>query len=216
MVNSEPRQQMINQQIRCWGVLDDQVLKVMAAVPREQFIPEPYRDLAFADTNIPLGHGQETLTPQLEGRLLQALELKSSDEVLMVEVGSGYLAACIAKLAKHVRCIEPIAAIAEQARENLLKAIINNVSIEVGDAQLLNIGNTYDAIVITASLPVYDAAYERMLESGGRLVMITGTSPAMQVIRVRRVGSNQWQREVLFETDVQPLPSATKPSAFVF
>jgi protein-L-isoaspartate(D-aspartate) O-methyltransferase len=211
------RQQMISQQVRCWYVLDEAVLRVMAAVPRELFVPDNFRDLAFADTSIPLGNGQYTLPPKVEGRLLQALELNAGDSVLMVGAGSGYLAACIAKLVKQLRCIEPLADIAEQARRNLLAAVINNVSIEVGSSAELNVSNSYDAVVVGGSLPVYDEHFERMLKPGGRLLMITGVSPVMQVIKVTRLSSNQWHRETLFETgDVPPLAGATNPPAFVF
>ncbi|HEX2585376.1 MAG TPA: protein-L-isoaspartate O-methyltransferase [Steroidobacteraceae bacterium] len=211
------RQQMISQQIRCWSVLDENVLQAMMDVPRELFVPVAYRDLAFADTSIPLGEGEHTFAPKVEGRLLQALALKPSDEVLLVGVGNGYLAACMARLAKQVRCVEPRAVLAEQARKNLLAAVTNNVSVEVGEAAALNSSNTYDAIIVAASLPVYDEHFERMLKQGGRLVMITGLAPVMQVNRITRLSVNQWHREVLFETsDVPVLDGATKPQAFVF
>jgi len=211
------RQQMISQQIRCWSVLDENVLQSMMDVPRELFVPPAYRDLAFADTCIPLGEGEHTFAPKVEGRLLQALTLKPSDEVLLIGVGNGYLAACMAKLAKQVRCIEPRTTLAEQARKNLLAAVANNVSVEVGEATGLNSSNTYDAVIVAASLPVYDERFERLLNQGGRLVMITGVAPVMQVNRIIRLSVNQWHREVLFETsDVPVLDGATKPQAFVF
>jgi len=211
------RQQMISQQIRCWSVLDENVLQAMMDVPRELFVPPQYRELAFADTCIPLGNGQHTFAPKVEGRLLQAAALQPADEALLIGVGNGYLAACMARLTKQVRCIEAQAGLAEQARKNLLAAVVNNASVEVGDASVLNPGNTYDAIVIGGSLPVYDSRFERMLKPGGRLIMITGEPPAMQVNRIVRLSVNQWRREVLFETsDVPPLLGATKPQAFVF
>jgi len=208
---------MITQQVRCWSVLDGNVLRAMTEVPRELFVPPQYRDLAFADTSIPLGNGQQMLAPKVEGRLLQAAALKPTDEALLIGVGNGYLAACMARLAKHVRCIESRADLVDQARKNLLAAVVNNVSIEIGDAAELNPVNTYDAVIITGSLPVYDSRFERMLKLDGRLVVITGLPPAMQVNRVTRQTEKQWRREVLFETsDVPPLKSATKPQAFVF
>ncbi|HVY21903.1 MAG TPA: protein-L-isoaspartate O-methyltransferase [Steroidobacteraceae bacterium] len=210
------REQMITQQVRSWSVLDEQVLQAMTVVPREVFMPAEYRDLAFADTSLPLGEHQQIPPPKVEGRMLQALALQSSDEVLVIGVGNGYLAACAAKLAKRVICVEPQPDIAEQARKNLLAAAINNATVETGDGTQLKNGNHYDAILITASLPVYDERFERALNQGGRLVMISGISPVMQVMRVIRVGANQWQREVLFETDIPPLQGATNPPAFVF
>lgn len=212
------RQQMINQQVRGWSVLDEQVLQVMTAVPRELFMPAKYRDLAFADTALPLGDHQQTLPPNVEGRILQALALKPSDEVLVIGAGNGYLAACAARLAKRVVSLELQPEIAELARANLLAAAVNNATVEVVDgAQLQSrVAGNYDAVVITASLPVYDEHFERALKPGGRLVIISGTSPVMHVMRVTRLGVNQWHRETLFETDIPPLQGATKPSAFVF
>lgn len=210
------RQQMITQQVRSWAVLDEQVLQAMTMVPRERFIPAEYDKLAFADTSLPLGYHQQTLPPKTEGKLLQSLELKPSDEILVIGVGNGYLAACAASLSKRVLCLESQPEIAEQARKNLKMAVINNASIEIGDVTQLNADNGYDAILITASLPVYDERFERMLRPGGRLVTVSGLAPVMQVIRVTRLGANQWQREVLFETNIPPLQGATKPSDFVF
>ncbi len=213
---TQARQQMISQQLRCWFVLDERVLQAVEDVPRELFVPPDYRDLAFADTSIPLGHGHCMLAPKIEGRLLQALAIESQDVVLIIGAGSGYLPACAAKLAKRIRCIELNADIARQARQNLLAATINNVSIDEADGTQLNDSNAYDAILVSGSLPLYDMRFERALKPGGRLVIITGSSPIMQVLRIIRSSDNQWQREVLFETDVPPLQHATKPPAFVF
>lgn len=215
MTSSEQaRQQMISQQLRCWSVLDEQVLHTMAAVPRELFVPDDYQALAFADTSIMLDGGLNILAPKLEGRLLQALALKSSDQLLVIGSGNGYLLACASKLARQVHCIETNPEIAAVARRNLLKVAANNVSIVVEDPQADH--ELYDAILVTGSIAEYDMQHERALKPGGRMVIITGQSPVMQVFKVLRTGDNQWQREVLFETDIPPMNPATKPSSFVF
>jgi len=213
---SQAQQQMISQQLRCWSVLDQRVLTSMADTPRELFVPLAYRDLAFADTSIPLADGQITLPPKLEGRLLQALALQPSDLLLVIGAGDGYVLACAAKLARQVRCIEVNSNLAAAARQNLLTAAINNVSIEVRDGSKLDESGAFDAILVTGSLPVYDPRFERALRHGGRLVVITGDAPVMQVTKVTRLGESQWHREVLFETVIPPLPLATKRPAFVF
>lgn len=210
----QARQQMISQQLRCWSVLDEQVLHTMAAVPRELFVPDDYKSLAFADTSIEAKGGLNILAPKVEGRLLQALELKPSDQVLIIGAGNGYLVACASRLARQVHCVEPNPEIAAIARRNLLKVAANNVSIVVQDPQTDHA--MYDAILVTGSIADYDMQHERALNHGGRMVIITGQSPVMQVFKVLRVGDNQWQRQVLFETDVPPINLATKPSAFVF
>ena len=215
-LENQARQQMITQQLRCWSVLDERVLTTMMNTPRELFVPPAYRDLAFADTSIPLSDGQSTLAPKVEGRLLQALNIQPSDVVLVVGANDGYLLACAARLARQVHCIEADGTIAAKARQDLLAATINNVSIDARGGAQPDEQNAYDAILITGSLPLYDQRYERLLKQGGRLVVVTGESPVMQVLRITRTGNVQWQREVLFETDIPALPTATKPTAFVF
>ena len=214
------RHQMIEQQVRTWEVLDARVLATLASVPREQFVPAAYRELAFADTAIPLGHGQSMLSPKTEGRFLQALEVQPADQVLVVGAGSGYLIACLAKLGKQVRAIEFFGDVAAQARHNLQAAAINNAVVEEGDALHLDFNTTYDAIAVTGSLPIYDARFQRALKIGGRLMVVTGVAPAMEAVKITRshdnVGDSEWQRESLFETELPALINATKPSAFVF
>jgi protein-L-isoaspartate(D-aspartate) O-methyltransferase len=213
-LSEQARQQMISQQLRCWSVLDEQVLHTMATVPRELFVPDDYQALAFADTSIPTQVGITIPAPKIEGRLLQALALNPSDQVLVIGAGNGYLLACISRLARQVHCIEPDPKVAAIARSNLLKVSANNVSIVVQDPQTDHA--TYDAILVTGSIAEYDMLHERALSHGGRMVIITGQSPVMQVFQVIRTGDNQWHREVLFETDIPPMNPATKPSAFVF
>lgn len=210
------RRQMIDQQVRAWAVLDERVLAVLGQVPRERFMPPTLRELAFADTAIPLGHGQRMLTPQTEGRFLQALNVQPDDDVLVVGAGSGYLAGCLAKLGRRVRALEFFGDIAAQARHNLQAAAINNAVVEEGDAMQLKVESAYDAIAVTGALPVYDPRFERALKVGGRLVVVTGHAPVMQAIQVTRVSDTRWQRDTLFETQLPALAHATPPPAFVF
>lgn len=210
------RRQMIEQQVRAWTVLDQRVLETLASVPREQFVPAAYRELAFADTAIPLGHEQRMLAPKVEGRFLQALNVQPDDQVLVVGAGSGYLVACLAKLGKQIRALEFFGDIAAQARHNLQAAAINNAVVEEGDAMQLDVNAAYDAIAITAGLPIYDERFQHALKVGGRLVVVTGAAPVMEAVKVTRISDNQWQRDSLFETVLPPLINATKPSAFVF
>lgn len=210
------RRQMIDQQVRTWEVLDSRVLEILASVPREQFVPAAYRELAFADVAIPLGHDQRMLSPKTEGRFLQALEVQPTDQILVVGDGTGYLTACLAKLGKQVRAIEFFGEVAAQARHNLQAAAINNAVVEEGDAMRLDINAAYDAIAVVGSLPIYDARFQRALKIGGRLIVVTGVAPAMEAVKVTRLSDNEWRRESLFETELPALINATKPSAFVF
>jgi protein-L-isoaspartate(D-aspartate) O-methyltransferase len=210
------RRQMIEQQVRAWEVLDPGVLVVMERVPREEFAPAPYRELAFADLCVPLGHGQSMLAPNLEGRILQALAVRADDRVLEVGTGSGYFAACLGGLARSVRSLEIFADLADAARDNLARTGANNVTVEVMDAMTFEGDGGYDVIALTGSLPVYDPRFERALAVGGRLFVATGQGSAMAAQRITRTGPGQWLRESLFETSIDPLIHAQQPPKFVF
>ncbi len=171
------RRQMIDQQVRAWQVLDLKVLDAMERVPREEFAPPAYRELAFADLNVPLGHGQSMLTPKLEGRMLQALELQPEDAVLEVGTGSGYFAACLGALIRAVRSIEIHPDLAAAARTNLARVGAHNVTVEVADAFAPGDPGRYDAVVLTGSLPLYDSRFEQWLAPGGRLFVVVGQGP---------------------------------------
>jgi len=210
------RRQMIEQQVRAWSVLDDRVLGAMAQVRRELFVPAGFRELAFADTSIPLGHGQSMLAPKVEGRILQALELTDADDVLEVGTGSGFLAACIARLAGHVRSLEIFPDLSARAIENLRAAGISGVGVEALDAITLTEKARYDAIAVTGSMPVYDERFQQALKIGGRLFVVLGDPPVMEAQLVRRLADDQWVRESLFETSLEPLVNAPQPPRFLF
>jgi len=197
-------------------VLDLKVLEAMERVPREEFAPPAYRELAFADLNVPLGHGQSMLTPKLEGRLLQALELQPDDAVLEVGTGSGYFAACLGALARGVRSIEIHPDLAAAARANLARVGAHNVTVEVADAFALGDPGRYDAVVLTGSLPLYDARFERWLGDGGRLFVVVGQGHVMEAQRISRSAPGDARRESLFETLMDPLVHAAEPPRFVF
>ena len=213
----QARFNMIEQQIRPWDVLDDQELHIIADTPREDFVPERYRALAFSDISIPLEHGQVMMPPKLEGKLLQSLTLRPDDSVLEIGTGSGYLTACLARLAGHVLSLDIHADLVEQARAKLQQHGIANVTLEVADAAggwTSSAG--FDAIAITGSLPVLHQGFHQALNPGGRLFVITGKPPIMQAMLITRVGEQEWNQESLFETAIPPLVNAPQPEAFSF
>lgn len=210
------REQMIGQQVNTWEVFDDRVLTTMREVPRELFTPAAWQGVAFADAAIPLPHGQIMLQPKIHGRILQALELNPTDLVLEVGTGSGYLSACLGRLAGRVRSLEIIPELADSARANLLATAINNVAVETADATRLEEPGQYDAIAVTGSLPLYDERFQRALKIGGRLFVIVGQAPVMEAWKITRVGEREWQREGMFETVVPALINAARPPQFVF
>jgi protein-L-isoaspartate(D-aspartate) O-methyltransferase len=210
------RQQMVDQQIRTWEVLDPRVLDVFAMVPREAFVPPEYRELAFADTPIPIGLGQSMLAPKIQGRILQALSVGAADRVLEVGSGNGYLAACLGLLGASTRSIDIHPQFTASAQANLRAVPLATVEFETRDAFAAAPLGEYDAIAVTGSLPVYDARFERSLRLGGRLFAIVGEAPVMDAILVRRVDTAEWIRESLFETVVEPLINATAAQRFIF
>jgi protein-L-isoaspartate(D-aspartate) O-methyltransferase len=210
------RQQMVDQQIRTWEVLDPRVLDVFATVPREAFVPPEYRELAFADTSIPIGLGQSMLAPKIQGRILQALSVAAGDRVLEVGSGNGYLAACLSLLGSSTRSIDIHPQFTAVATANLRAVARASVEFETRDAFASAPLGEYDAIAVTGSLPVYDARFERSLRVGGRLFAIVGEAPVMDAILVRRVDTAEWIRESLFETVVEALINATAAQRFIF
>lgn len=212
----QARFNMVEQQIRPANVLDQRVLDVLSKVPREDFVPEKYRNLAFADINIPLEHQQAMLTPIGEAKLLQALNIKSTDRVLEVGTGIGYLTALLASLANHVESVEYFSDLSALAAKNLISHKIENVTLEVGDAASgWHKSAPYDVIAVTGSLPILPDSFKQALTVGGRLYVIVGDSPAMESVLVTRVSDNEWSQECLMETQVPVLLNAPQPQRFV-
>jgi protein-L-isoaspartate(D-aspartate) O-methyltransferase len=216
MQTVDAREQMIEQQVRAWDVLDERVLDVMRRTPRELFVPQAQRYLAYADAEVPLLRGQHMLRPSVVGRLLQALLPKDGEQVLEVGTGSGFITACLRSMATHVRSLELFPDLADQARRNL--ALLGMRDVEVVDADALagDSGARYDVIALTASLPVYDGRFERMLAVGGRLFVVVGEAPVMDARLVRRTAEDAVATESLFETVIDPLVNAVPPPAFTF
>lgn len=210
------REQMVSQQVRAWDVLDERVLDTLRTVPRERFVPETYRELAFVDTEIPLAHGQHMLRSMLVGRLLQALELGSGDRVLEVGAGTGFVTACLARLGGSVRALEIFPDLTATALANLRSLGITNAELLSTDAMTLGEESKYDAIAVTGSLPIYDERFERALKPGGRLFVVVGEPPLMQAWLIRRTVAQTFSREVLFQTVIDALVNAPRPAPFSF
>ena len=213
---------MVEQQVRPWDVLNDDVLEVLSKVPRETFAPEAYKNLAYADTRIPLGsfeeHGSFMLNPVIEGRILQHLNLSDDDVVLEIGTGSGYLTACMARLARHVDSVDINPEMTAMADKNLAALGISNFILKTGDAAngWYECKPAYDAIAITGSMPAVPECYKRSLKVGGRLFVVTGEAPVMTAQLVTRTSQNEWTTESVFETCIDPLVHAEKAKAFVF
>jgi protein-L-isoaspartate(D-aspartate) O-methyltransferase len=208
---------MVEQQIRTWDVLDQQVLDLLFRLRREEFVPAAYRSLAFADLEIPIGHGEKMLQPKLEARLIQELELGSEDVVLEIGTGSGYMTALLAALTRHVYSVDIVPDFTRDAAARLAEHGIRNVTLESGDAARgWDKSGPYDAIVVTGSVPVLPAAFQNSLKTGGRLIAIVGEAPVMEASKVVRSGPDAYRATGLFETCIPPLKNAQQPERFVF
>ena len=212
---------MVEQQIRTWDVLDPQILDLLFAVKREEFVPHAYRSLAFADLEIPLDDsrnpGRKMWPPKLEARVVQELHLLPTDEVLEIGTGSGYLSALLARRALRVISVEIDPGLAAAAAARLAAHGITNVQVETGDgARGWRAGQVFDAIVLTGSSPVQPDALIGQLKPGGRLFAVVGADPAMHGRLVTRGESGQPHAKDLFETALAPLDNAVQPERFVF
>ena len=212
----QARFNMIEQQVRPWDVLDQRVLDVMSATPREDFVPEKYRSLAFADINIPLGHDQVMMAPKTEGRLLQVLDVQAGDSVLEIGTGSGYLTACLSRLGNHVTSIEIFPEFREAAAAKLAAHGFRNVTLRDADAANgIGSDTRYDVIAVTGSLLLLHRQFHDNLAIGGRLFVIAGMPPVMEALLITRIDERNWSRESLFETSLPPLLHAEQPQQFV-
>jgi protein-L-isoaspartate(D-aspartate) O-methyltransferase len=210
------RNQMLTQQVRAWDVSSPKVLETLASVPRESFVPERYTQLAFADTGIPLDHGQAMLAPKIEGRLLQALDIRADDTVLEIGTGTGFLTCCISRLARHVTSIDIFPDFVESARIRLASLGADNVELETADVYAYSPDVTFDAIIVTGSAPELNPLFESWLAPGGRLAAVIGNAPVMTAVRVTRLESGEFARENLFETVITPLVNAPSSAPFEF
>ena len=216
MHTADVREQMIEQQVRAWDVLDARVLDVMRQVPRELFAPTAERFRAYADAEIPLSQGQHMLRPSVVGRLLQALLPQPHEQVLQVGAGSGFVTACLRGMAGRVRALEIFPRLAESARVNLSGLGVRDTEVMDADGLRFESATRFDVIAVTASLPIYDTRFERLLNVGGRLFIVVGEAPVMEARLVERTAEGAWSAQSVFETVIDPMVNAVRPAEFTF
>jgi protein-L-isoaspartate(D-aspartate) O-methyltransferase len=217
---AKAREFMVEQQIRPWDVLDPRVLDVLAALPREDFVPAAHRSLAYADLALPLAHGEVMMKPVVEGRALQALELSPADDVLEIGTGSGFLAACLGRLAREVVSIERHADLADTARARLAAHGIGNVNVIAADAFSWENSRRFAAICVTGAVTAIPPRFIEWLQPDGRMFIVRGRSPAMEAVLLRnpsgtpRIESPSPALQSLFETDLPYLAGAAPVPTF--
>jgi protein-L-isoaspartate(D-aspartate) O-methyltransferase len=215
----QARFNMIEQQIRPWEVLDEQVLDIMTVIPREAYVPAAYVGLAYADIEVPIGVGQTMMAPRLVARMLQALRLQPDDKVLEIGTGTGYVTACLAALGKSLVSIELIPELQQQARENLARQQVEDVQLHTADAMAESIADApFDAIAVTGSLPSEQRLppLQAQLTIGGRLFIVIGEAPLMRAILITRTAERDFRREILFETKLPALSHVPAAEHFTF
>jgi len=212
---AKARELMVEQQVRPWDVLDARVLDVLSTLPREEFVPAAHRTLAYADLPLPLAHGEFMMKPVIEGRALQALRPGPDEDVLEIGTGSGFLTACLARLARDVVSLELHADLADTARARLSAQRIGNVHVEQADAFGYTTTRRFNAICVTGAVDAIPARFLEWLQPGGRMFIVRGRSPAMEAVLVRNA-VNAPRTESLFETDLPHLVGAAPVPAFKF
>ncbi len=213
----QARFNMIEQQIRPWDVLDQDVLNLLAIVKRENFVPATYRDLAFADLEVPLPAGEHMLAPRVEARVLQELAIKKHESVIEIGAGSGYMAALLAHRAQHVLAVDIKPELVEMARRNLAANGIINAEVASGDGSRgWAAAAPYDVICVSGGLPVLPQELLEQLKIGGRLAAFVGTAPVMKTQIITRIDEKQFRVADVFETYVEPLVNAVEPPRFKF
>jgi protein-L-isoaspartate(D-aspartate) O-methyltransferase len=209
------RHNMIELQVRPWEVLDTRVLDVLGSVPREDFVSAAHRNLAFADMALPIGHGEVMMHPVVEGRLLQALDLKSHEDVLEIGTGSGFLTACLARLSRRVASIDMHADFIESAGQRLRQTGIDNVELVAAEAvHQYQPGGVFDVIVITGAVLSVPERFHRWLKPGGRMFVVRGHSPVMEAVLLHHEGDGRYREQSLFETDLPYLKNAQPEPRF--
>jgi len=213
----QARLNMVESQIRPWEVLDQTILDLLLSIKREEFVPEKYRALAFADMEIPLGHAEVMLAPKVEARMLQELGVRKTDRILEVGTGSGYVTALLSKLGGQVVSVERLADFSQSAERKLAGHAIANVRLAVGDAaEGWPEHAPYDAILLTSSVPALPDSFRSQLADGGRLLAVIGEQPVMTATLIKRVATGAFSSVGLFETCIAPLRNVRQPERFVF
>lgn len=213
----QARFNMVEQQVRPWEVLDERVLELLETTYREDFVPVRYRKMAFTDMAVPLGHGEHMMKPVIEGRLLQALELKPDETVLEIGTGSGFITACLAQLAKQVVSVDIHESFSSEAEAKLKEKNIHNVEFESGDVMTgWQPEQAHDVLVVTGSVEDIPDHFRGWVNPQGRMFVVCGEGPAMTAMLLTKLNATEWREESLFETDLARLTHAEKAPEFEF
>jgi protein-L-isoaspartate(D-aspartate) O-methyltransferase len=213
----QARVNMLKQQIRTWDVTNDAILTLFYTIPREDFVPAPFRALAFADTTIPLAAGQSMMTPREEAKILQELAIQREDKILVLGIDSGFLLVLLAKLGKHVYYVDNELTSLERIKNKLYQYKIENVTSTIGNLyQGWQDFYPFHIIFLTGSLPFIPGELKKALTINGRLFAVTGKFPVMEATISYRLSDDTWSEKKLFETDRPRLLEIEEAESFAF
>ena len=213
----QARKNVIEQQIRPWGGLNVRANQALSDTPRENFVPEEYLNLVFADIEVPLIDGAKMFSPKIEGRILDSLDIQGHETVLEIGTGSGYFTSVLAKLSQSVVTIELDEQLSESAQNKIKDLNLNNITFINDDALAYNFDNEqYDTIVVGCALPNKNESFFRLLKPGGKLFMVVGAINQMQATLVQRTNENEWQSKSLFETHLDYMKGTELSVKFAF
>ncbi len=213
----QARKNVIEQQIRPWGGLNVRANQALSDIPRENFVPEEYLNLVFADIEVPLIDGAKMFSPKIEGRILDSLDIQGHETVLEIGTGSGYFTSVLAKLSQSVVTIELDEQLSGSAQNKIKDLNLNNITFINDDALAYNFDNEqYDTIVVGCALPNKNESFFRLLKPGGKLFMVVGAINQMQATLVQRTNENEWQSKSLFETHLDYMKGAEPSVKFAF
>jgi protein-L-isoaspartate(D-aspartate) O-methyltransferase len=214
---TKARRNVIEQQVRPWGGLNLRANQALSDVPRENFVPEDFQGLVFADIEIPLSDNAKMFSPKIEGRILDSINVQSDESVLEIGTGSGYFTAVLGTLANSVVSIEIDQALSASAKKNLQSLPITNVDLQVSDASTTDFSQQkYDVIVLGCSLSAQSQKLNELLNIDGRLFAIIGTKNKMQATLITRISDNEWQAKSIFETHLDYMQGQEPVVAFAF
>jgi protein-L-isoaspartate(D-aspartate) O-methyltransferase len=209
------RRNMVEQQVRPWDVLDSRVLEAITAIRREDFVPAACKNLAFADIELPLGLNERMMKPVVEGRVLQAVAPTKQESVLEIGTGSGFLSACLARLAREVVSVEQHAEFVDAARARLAGANVRNARVEAAEAvNEFKPDQAFDVMVVTGAVAALPPRWREWVKPGGRLFVIVGASPLQRALLHSRDRDGNWTEQSLFETDLPYLNHAAPTASF--
>lgn len=210
----QAKQNMIQNQLRPFGITDTKILNLMAKIPREKFVPTELQQLAYSDISLPIGQGQWLMAPKEIARVLQALDINKNEKILLIGVESGYLAALLSQLGKQVYILDKETKLTTAAEKKIMECGIKNVSLLTDQSQLEK-ESPFQVIFISGSLPAIPKNLQKNLGRNGRIFVIIGKNVVMTATILKRENS-QWKTVTLFETKHPPLSNASFSEEFIF